>query len=90
MRYLFRILLSMDYLLNAVFDGPPGQSLSVRAWTARVDGRRWGCWLCWTLERAWSRYIGFGPGHCDDAAKSEIVRLQYTLDQIVMHQSKLG
>ena len=45
----------------------PGQTISARAATARINGHRWGCVLCWLLDRV-------QQGHCDKALDSDIAR----------------
>ena len=87
-RYFFRLSVATDCLINAVVNGLIGQTLSVRAWTARADGRRWGCILCRLLEYPRMRWVGFGPDHCDTAAINEEIRLREAIDDIQKH-SKL-
>lgn len=51
---------AMDDLLNVLCNGKPRQWVSTRAAQARIEGRRWGCWLCKLLD-------AIDAGHCDRA-----------------------
>lgn len=56
-RYFINILVSLDFLLNAVLGGELSETLTRRAARAQAQGRRWGCVLCWLLEQV-------DHGHC--------------------------
>jgi hypothetical protein len=57
--YLERLGLALDEALNVLLlNGDPDQTISYHAAVAQKDGRRWACWLCWTLARL------VQPHHC--------------------------
>lgn len=49
---------ALDRTENAIADGMPQQTISLRAALAAQRGERWGCWLCAFLSVAVQR------GHC--------------------------
>lgn len=49
---------------NATFGGQDTEYLSARANRARLEGRRWGCWLCKLLD-------AIKPGHCESFSPSD-------------------
>lgn len=55
------VTVANDQALNAALVGAPGsedETISSLAGKARRRGRRWGCLLCWLLDKV-------DPGHCD-------------------------
>lgn len=65
---LLRFLILLDVMVNRLFNGRM-ETISSRAGRARASGRTWGCVLCRWLE-------DLDPGHCDDAMKSPLGRLE--------------
>ena len=61
------VVLALDHLLNALFNGRPGMTVSSRAQTARLQGKRWGCILCAFLD-----FID--TNHCEESLKGDIAR----------------
>lgn len=55
------IAAQIDRAANGALRGNPRETISSRANRAKVQGRRWGCLLCWVLD--W-----FKEGHCEDSA----------------------
>ena len=55
--YLFNVVLALDFLLNALIGGIPSETLTKHAARSMRDGKRWGCVVCWLLERV-------DKGHC--------------------------
>lgn len=54
----WRMAVAHDQLANAAANGDEDETISSRAGKARRAGRRWGCLLCWLLDR-------IDPQHCD-------------------------
>lgn len=48
--YFFRIAKALDQLLNTIFGGNEDELLSSRAAKARINGKKWGCYLCKVLD----------------------------------------
>lgn len=69
-------LICLDYQLNALLFGLPGQTLSARAATARRDNRVWGCVLCALLDR-------IDAEHCTRALASDLARAQRVIDDLI-------
>ena len=80
MSYWLRIVIAFDQFVQALLrEGTPGITISSRAGTAAAHGHRWGCWLCWLLDRAW----GFGGlGHCESAIRHDIERAQAVIYEL--------
>lgn len=57
-RRVFRILVALDQLVNALLNGYPDETISSRAAKAARRGARWGCVLCKILH--W-----FDRDHCE-------------------------
>ena len=55
------IAIGFDQLANVVSNGSEDETISSRANRARQEGRRWGCFLCWVLDR-------LDKNHCRDAS----------------------
>jgi hypothetical protein len=55
------IAIAVDRAANGALNGDPNETISSRANRARMDKRRWGCWLCAVLD--WIK-----KGHCHDSA----------------------
>lgn len=55
------IAVKVDQGANGALRGNPQETISSRANRARIGRRRWGCVLCWVLDR-------FKQGHCEDSA----------------------
>lgn len=70
-----RIALALDQLLNVLFNGLPGQTVSARAETARRQGKRWGCVLCRVLD--W-----LDDNHCAEALANDIKRAQEVIGDL--------
>ncbi|WP_419902144.1 hypothetical protein [Kiloniella sp.] len=49
--YLWNILISIDQLANTLTFGDPDETISSRAAKARIKGKKWGCVLCWALDK---------------------------------------
>jgi hypothetical protein len=58
MRYLLRVFLALDQLVNALAFGYSDETISYRAALASQNGQAWGCVLCKVVE--W-----FMPDHCN-------------------------
>ncbi len=67
-RYVMRVLLGLDQLVNALLGGYPTETISWRAAFANARGEWWGCVLCKIVER-WL------PRHCDLSLPSKSERL---------------
>ena len=80
MAYLLRLAIAFDMGVQAFFRfGRPGITISSRAGMAKAEGHRWGCILCWLLDRAW----GFGGrGHCEQAIVHDRERAQAVLESL--------
>lgn len=59
------LLVSYDWMANAVANDYERQPISARAAKARRDGKRWGKNVCWFLDKC-------DPGHCDKVFPGEI------------------
>ncbi|HYD43665.1 MAG TPA: hypothetical protein VEA79_00210 [Phenylobacterium sp.] len=46
-----RLLVALDQLANALLLGLPDETISSRAAKAARRGKRWGCVLCWLLDK---------------------------------------
>lgn len=55
---------AIDVAANVSLNGQPATTISGRAGRARARGRRWGCLLCWVLDRT-------DAGHCKTAMYEE-------------------
>lgn len=71
-----RVALALDHLLNVLFNGRPGQTVSGRAETARRQGRRWGCVLCAMLD--W-----LDDNHCAEALEGDIRRANEVINDSI-------
>ena len=60
-----RILIALDQLVNAVFNGWPDETLSSRAWRWELKGKR-----NWP-RRLIDRVFFFDPDHCRESFQSE-------------------
>jgi hypothetical protein len=67
--YPRRVLIAFDMLVNVIFDGITGQTISSRAADARGAGRWWGCVLCRWLDK-------IDQNHCEKAKLGDIRRAQ--------------
>lgn len=56
--YLRRILISLDQLVNTIFDGDPDETISSRVGRAAVRGEHWGLRLEILID------FLLGQGHC--------------------------
>jgi hypothetical protein len=63
-KYLFRILVSIDQLGNTILGGDEDETLSSRFGKAKRQGKWWGQFNCWWLDK-------LDPGHCEDAIESD-------------------
>lgn len=72
--YLFRVLISIDQLINVVVcNGEPDETMSSAAWRMERDKRFWGFMrpvIDWMFS-PWEKQ------HCWNAYKVELVRGQY-------------
>jgi len=57
-KYFWRILISIDQLVNTIFNGYPDETISSRAAKAKRKNKRWGCLLCRFLDI-------FEKDHCE-------------------------
>lgn len=57
-RRVFRILVAIDQLVNAILNGYPDETISSRAAKAARKGKAWGCVLCKFLDL-------FDRDHCE-------------------------
>ncbi len=81
MSYWLRIAIALDACIQAFFRvGVLGVTISARAGTAKAHGHLWGCWLCRLLDH--SAWIGFGPGHCEDAIIHDRERARAVLTEL--------
>ncbi len=55
--YVFNVLLSLDFLLNAFIGGQPAETLTKHAARSMAEGKHWGCIVCRLLELV-------DKGHC--------------------------
>lgn len=60
----WRLAVAHDQLANAAANGHEDETISSRAGKARRAGRRWGCLLCWLLDRV-------DPQHCDKSIEED-------------------
>jgi len=51
MRYFWNILVSIDQLINTLLGGFPDETISSRAAKARRKNKKWGCIVCWLLDK---------------------------------------
>jgi len=51
MKYFWNLLISIDQFFNTLFGGNPDETISSRAGKARYKGKKWGCILCWFLDK---------------------------------------
>lgn len=56
-KWAFNVLISLDQLWNAIFDGNPDETISSRAGKAMLRGEGWACVLCKLLNT-------FQADHC--------------------------
>lgn len=69
-QYIKNILIALDQLLNALFNGMPDETMSARAWRLEQErGRKWPRILIDTL-------LFFDRDHCHQSYLSEIERKQ--------------
>lgn len=59
-RFIWGLLVLLDVSVNHLFNGRV-ETISSRAYRARLSGRPWGVWLCNVLD-------DIDPGHCARAA----------------------
>jgi hypothetical protein len=64
-QWLYNWLKWFDEGGNIATGGAPNETISERAAKARNAGRKWGCVLCWLLDRV-------QKGHCDNALTAKI------------------
>lgn len=69
--YIFKILVALDQLLNAVLGGWADETLSSRAYRAHRDKKFWG-WLKYPIN--W--LFWWQTDHCLEAYKYEVARHQ--------------
>lgn len=62
--YLWRVVVSLDQLINTLTGGDPDETISSRAAKAAARGRPWGCVLCGLLDR-------IDPGHCARSVEAD-------------------
>jgi len=60
----WRLAVAHDQLANAAANGDEDETISSRAAKARRGGYRWGCLLCWLLDR-------IDPHHCDRSIEED-------------------
>lgn len=58
-----KTVIAFDQAFNAAVGGSEDMTLSTRAARARTAGKRWGCVLCWLLDKV-------DPRHCEDSDKA--------------------
>ena len=88
MRYLTRIALGVDVLINVLLGGDTGQTISARAgiWAARDDRgprRRIGGFICGVLD-------GVDPGHCAAARAAWRARRTPRKHRHYPYEGKIG
>jgi len=49
-KYFWKILVSIDQLINTIFFGDEDETISSRAGKAQLKGEKWGCILCKFLD----------------------------------------
>ncbi len=49
--YFWRIAVSLDQLVNTIFNGSEDETISSRAAKAQIRGKKWGCVLCKILDK---------------------------------------
>lgn len=69
------VLIAFDQLVNTLFRGRTGQTISSRAADARGAGRWWGCVLCRWLDK-------LDMYHCEKARQGDIARAQKVIDDL--------
>lgn len=77
------VALALDHLLNALFNGRPGMTVSSRAQTARLQGKRWGCILCTFLD-----FID--TNHCEESLKGDMKRSKEVIEDLANSYNKDG
>jgi hypothetical protein len=85
MSYIFNVLISLDCLASAILVGQPGESLSGRAGSAYLEGKRTGKIFCPVID-VLMHIVGEYPtwrGHCVAAIKGDELRAQAVLAQRV-------
>ena len=67
--YLFNVAIALDYLASAILNGRPGETLSGRAGSAYLQGRRRGR-ICAPIIN----FIMRDNQHCQNAVQGDILR----------------
>jgi hypothetical protein len=62
--YLFNVLVGFDQFMNTILGGAPGETVSGRAWQAKLDGDLWGKYVVAFLNI-------FETDHCKEAWEKE-------------------
>jgi len=65
-RYLQNLLIGLDEFANTLLGGAPGDTISGRAGRAARDGRVWGRFLCYLLNK-------IDKNHCQKAIENDAV-----------------
>ena len=79
--YFFRIAVAFDALVQAFFHyGMVGITISSRAASARNHGHKWGCVLCWLLEKPLA--FLFGSNHCGECIANDIARAKAAIAEL--------
>jgi len=60
MKYFWNILISIDQFFNTLFGGNPDETISSRSAKANRKGVKWGCILCWFLDK-------IDKNHCENS-----------------------
>ncbi len=75
MSYILRVLIALDAFIQALFNrGVIGVTISSRCGTGVAHGHKWALCLNWLLDH--TSWIGFGPGHCQEAICNDILRAE--------------
>jgi len=63
----WQVLIALDQLANAVLGGSADETISSRAWKAKLRGKVWGAIAAHVIDALF--YPIEGPGHCERAAE---------------------
>jgi hypothetical protein len=76
-----RTLIAFDALLQVMWRGGNcGVTMSSRIGTAAAHGHRWGLAGSWLLDH--TAWLGFGPGHCQEAICNDILRARAAIVEL--------
>jgi hypothetical protein len=62
MTWVKKVLIGLDQLVNAILEGDPDETISSRAFKAKLEGKWWGFVLCKILNV-------IDTGHCEESVE---------------------